>query len=785
MKRIGFAGSLLLSLAFLFLLEKGVGELPALGKLLHPGKGLVQALHEPEFFSIPEKVERHLLAPASIGFDERRVPYIQAENASDLYFLQGYATARARLWQMDFQTRFAAGRLSEIVGPKALSLDMEQRLKGMTYASEQALMAFESDPEMKKVLDAYTAGVNAWIESIDYADYPLEFKLLNYAPEPWTNFKSALMLKYMADLLTGTTYDMELGWVLRNLGVRYLEQWYPDHNPYPQAAVQPYLSSPALENGQPTLDYGRYLPWFKRAIPGDSTQGLGSNNWAVHGSKTQSGKPMLANDPHLPLNLPSIWYEINLRDNAHQVHGVSLPGTPAVIIGFTPATAWGVTNGTVDVKDWFVLELNDKKTAYKLDSTWKDLKFRPEVIGIKGQASVEFKVPYTDFGPVVDADTVFQNKHYGLAFAWTGFAPSNELRTFYGLNRSRSVKEVEKALETFRCPPQNFVYADTAGNIGLWQKGYFPKRVAGYGRSLGQPMAGKAPWTGSVPDSLSPHLRNPSSGFVFSANQHPFGSSSPYYYTGRFEIWRNLRIFERLGASTKASMKSMAELQLDNHSREASTLLPVMLGCLPNQSAFTQELKKWTGNYSDSSRVALFFELWLKKTMAGVWPEIDDQKTVYPQSWLLLEALQPNGFDGLPLHVDSAQRQKHRKAVVLAFSEALKEYKAKAWYAVRGTKMRHLARLEPFGSGLIKNGGHGSAPNAMKTHNGPSWRMVVSLENKVWAQVIYPGGQSGNPASTFYLNQLGTWEQGKYHVVKLDSLPKFSQKWTFKPSSKP
>jgi len=226
-------------------------------------------------------------------------------------------------------------------------------------------------------------------------------------------------------------------------------------------------------------------------------------------------------------------------------------------------------------------------------------------------------------------------------------------------------------------------------------------------------------------------------------------------------------------------------LQLDNHSKEASTLLPVMLGCLPAQTTLTKELEKWNGNYSDSSKVALFFELWLKKTMAGVWPEIDDRMAVYPQSWLLLEALQPNGFAGLPLHLDSAQRQKHRQAVVIAFNDAQKEYKAQAWYLARGTKMRHLARLEPFGSSVIKNGGHGSAPNAMKTHNGPSWRMIVSLENTVWAQVIYPGGQSGNPASTYYLNQLGTWEQGKYHVVKMDSLPQFLHKWTFSPNSKP
>lgn len=785
MKRFGFVAALLLSLTFLYFLEIGVGELPVLGKMLHPGQGLVQALNEPEFFSIPENIENQLLAPAEVGFDDRRVPYIKAMNSVDLYFLQGYVSARARLWQMDFQTRFAAGRLSEIVGPKAFDLDMEQRLKGMTYASEQALMAFESDPEMKKVLDAYTRGVNAWIESLDYAGWPLEFKLLNYSPEPWTNFKSALMLKYMADLLTGTTYDMELAWVLRNLGIDYLEQWYPDHNPFPEAAVQPYAYSSSSAFGQSEMDISRYLPWFSRPVPVDSNQGLGSNNWAVHGSRTESGKPMLANDPHLPLNLPSIWYEINLQDQEHQVHGVSLPGTPAVIIGFTPATAWGVTNGTVDVKDWFVLELNAKKTAYKLDSSWKDLKFRPEVIGVRGRSPVEFKVPYTEFGPVVDADTVFQNKHYGLAFAWTGFDPSNELRTFYGLNRSRSLKDIEQALETFRCPPQNFVYADTFGNIGLWQKGYFPKRAAGFGRTLGQPMPGKAPWTSSVSDSLTPHLRNPSAGFVFSANQHPFGSNSPYYYTGRFEIWRNLRIFERLSGSHRLNMNTMISMQLDNHSREASTLLPVMLSCLTGESALISELRAWNGNYSDSSRVAHFFELWLKKTMAAVWPEIDEQKSVYPQSWLLLEALQPTGFEGLAVHVDSAKRQTCRQAVILAFEQASKGYKPEPWFMVRGTKMRHLARLEPFGSGIIKNGGHGSAPNAMKTHNGPSWRMIVSLEHSVWARVMYPGGQSGNPASTFYLNQLAGWEQGKYHVVKLDSLPEFSQKWTFNPSSKP
>lgn len=784
MKWVGFAVSLLFSAAVLYFLEAGWAEIPPMGQLLHPGKGLVQALNEPEFHQLPEDLEQHLTAPATIGFDDGRVPFIQAENPHDLYFLQGYVTARFRLWQMDFQTRFASGRLSEIVGQKALQLDIQQRQKGMTYASEQALLAFEKDPEMKVVLDAYTAGVNAWIESLSYSDYPIEFKLLNYAPEPWTNFKSALMLKYMADLLTGTTYDMELGWVLRNLGISYLEQWYPDFNPYPQAAVQANQNLSA--NGSFSTPHpSRYLPWFNRPVPADSTQGLGSNNWAVHGSRTETGRPFLANDPHLPLNLPSIWFEVNLRDASHHVHGVSLPGTPAVIIGFTPATAWGVTNGTVDVKDWLVLELNPQKNAYKTDSGWKALKYRPEVIGVRGQADLRFKVPYTEFGPVVDTDTLIQNKNYGLAFAWTGFEPSNELRTFYLLNRSASIRHIEAALETFKCPPQNFVYADTAGNIGLWQKGLFPKREQGLGRTLGKPLDGIAPWSSYVADSLSPHLRNPVSGFVFSANQHPFGAQSPYPYTGRFEIWRNLRIFERLSLPGKMSMEDMISLQLDNHSREASTLLPLMLSCLKTRSGLIEKLEQWNGDYSDTTEMALLFELWLKKSMRAVWPEIDENHAVYPQSWLLMEALQSNGFAGLPLHVDSASRVKYRKAVSLAFDEALSEYKPQPWYLARNTRMKHLARLEAFSSELIRSGGHGSAPNAMKNQNGPSWRMLVSLEKRVWAKLIYPGGQSGNPASAFYLNRLRTWEQGRYHTVRLDSLPSFSQVWTFKPKSMP
>ncbi|RYZ52741.1 MAG: penicillin acylase family protein, partial [Sphingobacteriales bacterium] len=312
-----------ITLVLVFLLDRPAGSLPALGRLLDPVNGWGGAAEDETGVFEGELVLKGIRQPVTVWMEGRMVPHIIAGNEYDLYFTQGYIHARLRLWQMDMQTRAAAGRISEVAGEKALEFDRLQRRKGMVYGAENSLKAIESDPRTRQMLDAYTAGVNSFIGSVSYAKLPVEYKLMGFAPEPWTNIKSALLLKYMADDLTGYTEDIQLTVLKDLLPAESFEQLFPqrikDSNPViPEATA---FEPPTMQIPQtPGDSVWAHLDTrgSKVDIPGamnspQTSDGVGSNNWAISGSQTLSGSPILCNDPHLGLNLPSLWFEIQLQ----------------------------------------------------------------------------------------------------------------------------------------------------------------------------------------------------------------------------------------------------------------------------------------------------------------------------------------------------------------------------------------------------------------------------------------------------------------------------------------
>lgn len=778
MRAIKFFLYLVASAALFYLLEYGAGPLPPPGKFLSPYDGFWKNAEEanPEIASLVKLTG--LKGEVDVKYDDRMVPHIFATNNYDLYYAQGYVTASLRLWQMEFQTHAAAGRISEIVGNKALELDRAQRRKGLVSGAEQALKSFESDPMANEILQAYTDGVNAYIKQLRYADLPLEYKLLKYRPEAWTKMKCALLLKYMADMLTGTTYDLEYTKALSLLGTENFNLVFPD---YPDTLLDPVIpSGTAYLPNHFSLDSGNVFPKqisdTSLSVPKEEKpEGLGSNNWAVSGAKTQSGSPILCNDPHLGLNLPSLWFEIQLHAPGMNVYGVSLPGAPCVIIGFNDSIAWGVTNGTEDVKDFYRVKFTDNThKSYMFDGETQTIQYRLEEIKIRGAASFFDTIPFTHYGPMPFAGFTEDTMKSALAIKWTGAEASNELMTFYHLNRAKNYAEYTEALKYFQCPAQNFVFASASGDIALWHRGNFPLRWPGQGKFIMDGSSSKYQWQGYIPFEEVPHILNPSRNFVSSANQHPTDRSYPYYYSGRFEFYRNRRINERLNLMQNITAEDMMKLQCDNYNLFASEMLPLMISKLDEtnitgtQRTWLEELKKWNYFNDPELKAPAAFQEWFDMLEAETWDEL--RTSIVPQD-VYLYFLAKN----FPTHSlfdiqGTPQEESFREITILSFGKACKRLDSlnlKDWASYKNTSLMHLARvIAPFNLPGINIGGNYGIINACTAKSGPSWRMVVSMEKgNIKAYGNYPGGQSGNPGSHFYVNQVEKWAKGEYYAL--------------------
>ncbi|HYG18061.1 MAG TPA: penicillin acylase family protein, partial [Ohtaekwangia sp.] len=521
-------------------------RLPPLGKFMDPFEGFWQNI-ESEDGTISEVLHiPGLKEKVTVVFDSLAIPHIFATNDEDLYLAQGYITARHRLWQMEFQTHAASGRLSEIIGSEAiLNYDRGQRRLGMVYGAEKAREAMEADPVSRMMVEKYTEGINHYISSLSYEDLPFEYKLLDYRPEPWTSLKCALLLKSMAQTLNMGDKDMEMTNALKLFGSEMVELLYPDI----EGAGDPIVDNPGGWKFDPvTLDTvplalpDELIRVKKRPAPNPNN---GSNNWAISGSKTATGAPILCGDPHLNLTLPSIWYGIQLHAPGINAMGVSLPGAPGIIIGFNDSIAWSVTNAQRDVVDWYKISFQDSaKNKYMVDGQWHDTKKIVEAFNVRGGDVFYDTVLYTRWGPVT-YDEHFGSrdnlKHY--AFRWIAHDRSDEIMTFYKLNRAKNHGDYVVALGHFASPAQNFVFASVSGDIAMRIQGRYPVRRALEGKFVLDGSKSSSGWQAFIPDEQHVADKNPVRGFVSSANQYPVDASYPYYITARsYEAYRNRRI---------------------------------------------------------------------------------------------------------------------------------------------------------------------------------------------------------------------------------------------------
>jgi penicillin G amidase len=793
MRIVPFLISFLLTAGLIFCLNTKWGKVPPVGKFLSPQVGCWQNA-EPvgkDFnadFSLPA-----LKGRAVVYFDENLIPHIYANNKEDASFVQGYLHAKFRLWQMEFQTHAAAGRISEILGAgddnRYLKYDRSMRRLGMVTGAEKDLELMEADSDSKKDCDAYTAGVNEYIAHLKSSELPLEYKLLDYNPEPWTNLKIALFVKYMAYDLAGGDNDFEMTNAKSFFSKEDFAKLYP--------AIQDSLD-PILPKGTHFLPQGIHpqAPASADSLYFNNTNTVtvsetkpdksnGSNNWAVSGAKTLSGRPILCNDPHLSTNLPSIWYQMQIHTPSYNVYGVSFPGAPYVIIGFNDNCAWGITNSERDVRDYYNIKFKDEsRQEYWFNKEWKKADMRVDTIRVRGEQNFYDTVATTVFGPVMfdpsfaGFSSVTNNRSY--AVHWKANDPSNDLMTFSRFQSIRSYDEYKQAISTFKVPGQNFVFADKSGQIAIWQQGEFPAKWKRQGMFVMPGEDSSYMWQGSIPMQENPNMPDPERGFVSSANQQPADTAYGYFLGSDFPIYRGLEINRKLSRLNSITPADMMRLQTDNDDVFAEMAKPLLLRNIDESRLSTEEKRYlkifslWNTRNDPEEQGPVIFKTWWNHLDKEIYDDEFSKTSLSvqrPFESTLLEALLKDTAYSFIDNVNTPQKETLTKVVTDAFLKSIPDLiqagkdDRSRWGRYKDTWARHLLQLPALSRKHLPIGGGTHSINAAKQFHGPSWRMIVQLTDKTEAYGIYPGGQSGNPGSAFYDTFVDKWAAGVYNPL--------------------
>ena len=782
----------------------GSTKSPRLGYFLSPQHGFWKNAEKVNANFDASIVANELKGNVDVYMDDRLVPHIYADHDEDAYFVQGYLHAKYRLWQMDFQTRVAAGRLSEIAGADKLSIDRFFRRLGMVYGAEQTEAYInEHNPVMKATVDAYTAGVNAYLKQLSPEDLPFEYKLMNYAPEEWTSKKTYLFLMFMSYDLTGrsATADLQLTNTRDYLGYDLFNTLYTNQ----QDSLDPIIpkgtlfAQPSIAPMQPI---GADLAYLKKQdsntnasavnnAPEAPDKNNGSNNWAVSGSKTSSGRPILCSDPHLGLNLPSLWYEVQITTPTHSTYGASFPGSPAVIIGFNDSLAWGVTNAGRDVLDYYEVKFKDTtQQEYWFNGSWQATTNRQEIIKVKDSADVIENIAMTHWGPAM-FDAHYQNpqsKGRNLAVKWTGHNASTGVETFYKLNRAKNFDDYMNAISLWKCPGQNFVFASKTGDIAIKQQGSFVARWDRQGDFIMPGQDSSYDWQGIIPVDENPMIKNPERGFVSSANQKSVDPSYPYYLgtASSFPLYRGISVNKRLSNMNQITAKDMQLLQTDNYNVFAEAARPALMKFIdPNKLSVdaNRMVSLMTGwnlyNNENEKGITVFSIIW-DSVETSVWGDELAGAPISltaPEAYVLLD--QMNKDSNWSVADDIATKDKVetlKEQVNVGIEKAtkvlleLEKENKLAWSVFKATRVTHLTKIPALSRLNLPIGGGKNIINATTEAHGPSWRMVVHLTDEIEAYGLYPGGQSGNPGSPFYDTFVNYWAAGKYY--RLLFLPK-------------
>jgi penicillin amidase len=799
MRLLPLIGSTIITTALVFTLnvqlKLGNAKAPRLGYFLSPQHGFWKNAEKIDANFDASIIASELQGNVDVYVDDRLVPHIYADHDQDAYFVQGYLHAKFRLWQMDFETRVASGRLSEIAGADKLPIDRMFRRLGMVYGAEKTEASInENNPTMKATVDAYTAGVNAYIKQLDPTNLPFEFKLMNYSPEDWTPKKTYLFLMFMSYDLTGrsATVDLQLSNSRDYLGYDLFDKLYTNQ----QDSLDPIIpkgtvyDKPSIIPVKPLHADSAYLH-KTNSLAFNTVDMLeapdknnGSNNWAVSGSKTKSGRPILCSDPHLGLNLPSLWYEIQITTPTHSTYGASFPGSPAVIIGFNDSLAWGVTNAGRDVFDYYEIKFKDStENEYWFNGAWKATSKRTEVIKVKDSLDVVENIAMTHWGPTM-FDAHYQNPQSNgrnLAVQWTAHNSSTGVETFYLLNRAKNYDDYLHAISLWTCPGQNFVLATKTGDIAIKQQGSFVARWERQGDFIMPGEDTSFQWQGMIPNSENPTIKNPERGFVSSANQKSTDGTYPYYLgaASAFPLYRGISVNARLKNMFQITPEDMQALQTDNYNVFAATARPALMKYIQmnelsaDAKRMVNEMSNWDLYNSVHSKGITCFKIIWDSVEQAVWGDELSGSAIpllKPEAFVLLDQMVKDTNWSVADDIRTKDKVEDLKMQVTLGVEkatekllALEKENKLEWALFKATRVLHLTKMPALSRLNLPIGGGVNIINATTENHGPSWRMVVHLTDEIEAYGLYPGGQSGNPGSPYYDNFVNYWAEGKYY----------------------
>lgn len=728
--------------------------------------------------------------------DDIGVPHITAKSEADLYRAQGYVQAQDRLFQMDLARRQASGTLAEVVGASAVETDKYFRTFSLRKAAELSWEGYDADS--KKILEWFAEGVNAFIDEVSgTSKLSYEFKLLGYKPSPWIPIDSLTIGKYMAYDLGGNWNQQAFrSWAIQNFTEEEAKELFVE---YPENAKSIIEANVNLETNIASAFTTDYLP----------SEFNGSNNWVIGGELTELGKPLLADDPHLGLSSPSVWYQMHLQSPEQNVSGVIFAGIPGIILGHNEEIAWGVTNVNPDVQDLYI-EVPNPENPYQFeyDGQWEDATVRQEPINVKGGKTVDFEVVETRHGPIISnimlKDTEVKEQ---FAMQWTALQSTQELRAILGFNKATNWEEFETALEDFKAPAQNFVFASQDGTIAYKANGLVPIRKQGTGALPVPGNSSEYGWESYIPFDELPTVINPEEGYVATANNEIIGKEYPYHISNLWaQPYRYERIVEMIetpvydkttGEQLKMTLADMKAMQMDKKNLHAEEFLPSLLGTIKAQDTEGKYakvitlLEKWE-YYDDKDQGApLVYHFLIENMEKALFEDAmpaDVYKMMPGKSQITDQMLRDayTGNEGVWVKEEGGLDS----FVYTAFEDAVTKVQNKFGAAVSNWKWGSYNKLtfnSPLASAndilayylnpekIAVGGSSVTVQAAAEDGNGnvihgASWRFAVDLNDLSTAHHIVGPGQSGHVKSKWYDNQISNWAYGRYHKTNINDV---------------
>ncbi len=678
--------------------------------------------------------------------DRWGVPHIYAKNTGDLFFAQGWIAAKDRLFQIDLWRRTGTGKLAEVMGPGAVGRDRLARL--VRYRGDWNKEWDSYSPDAREIVIAFVNGINAYIKSLN-GKRPLEFRLAGYDPAPWTPEDVAARIAGLG-MTSNLTLEVNRSIEIANFGVANVERFAPP-DPFVHLTVPPGIDIKAITS-EIVKDY--QAATGSARFPGDQ----GSNNWVIDGTLSATGKPLLANDPHRPITVPSLRKTVHLIAPGWNVIGAGEPALPGIAIGHNESIAWGLTIVGTDQEDLYVEKINPANpNQYRYKGAWKAIEVERQQIAVKGAAPVAAELRYTQHGPVIYED---RPRHLAYVLKWVGAEPGGA-GYLAGLStaRAKDWKEFLASIERFKVPSENMVYADTRGNIGWIAAGFSPIRKNWTGLLPVPGDTGEFEWSGFLQASELPQAYNPPRHFLATANNKilPQGYTKQIAYDWAAP-YRAQRIEQILSGNKKFTVADFENIQYDVVSLPARRFQAIVRKSRPEKHReLVDEFLNWDARVAPGSRPALVFEMWIA-ALPG---------SLYPPEW--------RGRTNLEIELKMLEEKPNRQALADSLDKAVAEIEKNLpnretwkWSAAHTMQWRHPLNLKNLALPPTPRPGDGNtvlASGGASGSNGASYREIFDLADWDRSMMTNAPGESGDPESRHYRDLLDDWIAGRYHPM--------------------